>query len=44
VTGNLVVIAALLLRGGPAHMAQVLAVPAFIVAVGGVWLIAKVSD
>lgn len=44
VTGNLVVIAALLLRGGPPHMAQILAVPVFSVAVAAVWLIAKVSD
>jgi uncharacterized membrane protein YoaK (UPF0700 family) len=44
VTGNLVVIAALLVRGGPPNLAQVLAVPVFIVAVGAVWLIAKVVD
>jgi uncharacterized membrane protein YoaK (UPF0700 family) len=43
VTGNLVVIAALLVRGGPPNMAQVLAVPVFIVAVAAVWLIAKAS-
>jgi uncharacterized membrane protein YoaK (UPF0700 family) len=41
VTGNLVVIAALLVRGGPPNIAQVLAVPVFILAVGAVWLIAK---
>src|SRR5215469_12705409 len=44
VTGNIVVIAALLVRGGPPNIAQILAVPVFIVAVGGVWLIAKASD
>ena len=44
VTGNLVVIAALLVRGGPPNMAQILAVPVFIVAVAAVWLIAKASD
>src|SRR5215470_5681049 len=44
VTGNLVVIAALVVRGGPPKMAQVLAVPVFIVAVAVVWLIAKASD
>jgi uncharacterized membrane protein YoaK (UPF0700 family) len=44
VTGNLVVIAALLVRGGPPHMAQMLAVPVFIFAVAAVWLIAKASD
>jgi uncharacterized membrane protein YoaK (UPF0700 family) len=42
VTSNLVVIAALLVRGGPLNMAQILAVPVFIGAVGAVWLIAKV--
>jgi uncharacterized membrane protein YoaK (UPF0700 family) len=44
VTGNLVVIAALLVRGGPPNVNQILAVPVFILAVGGVWLIAKVLD
>src|SRR5258708_38168379 len=44
VTGNIVVIAALLVRGGPPNASQVLAVPVFIVAVAGVWLIAKASD
>ena len=44
VTGNLVVIAALLVRGGPPKIAQVLAVPVFITAVAAVWLIAKSSD
>ncbi len=44
VTGNLVVIAALLVRGGPANMALILAVPVFIVSVAVVWLIAKVSE
>src|SRR6267378_789144 len=44
VTGNLVVIAALLVRGGPPRMAQILAVPVFIVAVAAVWLFAKASD
>src|SRR5258708_34269296 len=43
VTGNLVVIAALLVRGGSPKMALILAVPAFMVAVAAVWLIAKVS-
>jgi uncharacterized membrane protein YoaK (UPF0700 family) len=42
VTGNLVVIAALLVRGGPPNLAPVLAVPVFAAAVGAVWLIAKV--
>src|SRR6266404_2125873 len=43
VTGNLVVIAALLVRGGPPNVAAILAVPVFIVAVAGTWLIAKAS-
>jgi uncharacterized membrane protein YoaK (UPF0700 family) len=41
ITGNLVVIAALLVRGGPPNMAQVLAVPVFVIAVAAVWWIAK---
>lgn len=41
VTGNLVVIAALLVRGGPPDIAQILVVPVFILAVAGAWLIAK---
>jgi uncharacterized membrane protein YoaK (UPF0700 family) len=44
VTGNLVVIAALLVRGGPPNVAEILAVPVFLFAVAGVWLIAKVSQ
>jgi len=43
VTGNLVVIAALVVRGGPPNMAQILAVPVFIIAVAAVWMIAKAS-
>jgi len=41
ITGNIVVIAALLVRGGPPDIAQVLAVPVFMVAVGFVWGISK---
>lgn len=44
VTGNLVVIAALLVRGGPPNIPQILAVPVFILAVGGVWFIVKAID
>jgi uncharacterized membrane protein YoaK (UPF0700 family) len=44
VTGNLVVIAALLVRGGPPNVNQILAVPVFILAVGGVWVVAKALD
>jgi uncharacterized membrane protein YoaK (UPF0700 family) len=43
VTGNIVVIAASLVRGGAPNLAQVLALPVFIVAVAAVWLIAKAS-
>src|SRR5262249_35544876 len=41
ITGNLVVIAAVLVRSGPVNPAPVLAVPVFAVEVGAVWLIAK---
>jgi uncharacterized membrane protein YoaK (UPF0700 family) len=41
ITGNLVVIAALLVSGRPPNMAQVLAVPVFVIAVAAVWWIAK---
>src|SRR3984957_15152828 len=44
VTGNLVVIAAFLVRGGPPRMAPILAVPVFMIAVAAVWLIAKASQ
>lgn len=44
VTGNIVVIAALLVRGGPLTVPQVLAVPVFIVAVAAVWLLARASS
>ena len=44
VTGNLVVIAALVVRGGPPKIAQVLAVPVFIAAVAAAWLVARSSD
>jgi len=43
ITGNLVVIGALLVRGGKVNLAQILAIPVFVVAVAGVWLIAKAS-
>src|SRR6516164_8650405 len=38
VTGNIVIIAAQLVYGGPPKMDQILAVPVFIVAVAGVWI------
>src|SRR5215510_14231659 len=44
VTGNLVVIATQLVRGGPPHLAPILAVPVFMMAVTAAWLIAKASD
>ena len=43
ITGNLVVIAALVVRGGPPNLAQILAVPVFMAGVAAVWLIAKGS-
>src|SRR5262249_17182990 len=47
VTGNLVVIGALVVRGGPSNLAQnpahILAVPVFMAAVSTVWLIARTS-
>jgi uncharacterized membrane protein YoaK (UPF0700 family) len=43
VTGNLVVAAADAVHGGPFNMAQVLAIPVFMLAVAAVWLIAQVS-
>jgi uncharacterized membrane protein YoaK (UPF0700 family) len=43
VTGNLVVVAALAVRGGPVNLAQVIAIPVFIVALAAVWLVARAS-
>jgi uncharacterized membrane protein YoaK (UPF0700 family) len=43
ITGNLVVVAALIVRGGRINPAQVLAIPAFILAVATTWFLAKVS-
>src|SRR5215470_18543837 len=43
ITGNLVVIAALVVRGGRINPAQILAVPVFILAVAGTWLLARAS-
>src|SRR6516164_1018252 len=43
VTGNLVVAAADAVHGGPFHLAQALAIPVFMLALAGVWLIAQVS-
>src|ERR1700680_5091857 len=43
VTGNLVVIAAKAVRGGPVNLAQVTAIPAFILALAAVWFVARAS-
>ena len=43
ITGNLVVIGALLVRHGMINPAQILAIPVFILAVAGVWLLARIS-
>ena len=42
ITGNLVVIGALLVRHGRINPAQILAIPVFILAVAGVWLLARI--
>ena len=44
ITGNLVVAAAAAVQGGPVNVAQALAIPAFMLAVAAVWLIAQASD
>jgi uncharacterized membrane protein YoaK (UPF0700 family) len=43
ITGNLVVIAALVVRGGRMNPAQVLAIPVFVFAVAAIWLLARIS-
>jgi uncharacterized membrane protein YoaK (UPF0700 family) len=43
ITGNLVVIGALVVRGGRINPAQILAIPIFMIAVAATWLIAKAS-
>jgi uncharacterized membrane protein YoaK (UPF0700 family) len=43
VTGNLVLAAAAAVRGGPLNLAQAIAIPVFIAAVGATWLIAQAS-
>src|SRR6202049_4144702 len=44
ITGNLVVAAVAVVHGGPVNVAQALAIPAFMLAVAAVWLIAQASD
>jgi uncharacterized membrane protein YoaK (UPF0700 family) len=43
VTGNLVLVAAAAVRGGPLNVAQALAIPVFILALAGAWLVAQMS-
>ncbi len=43
VTGNFVIVAALVVRGGRVNPDQILALPVFMIAVAGTWLIAHVS-
>jgi uncharacterized membrane protein YoaK (UPF0700 family) len=43
ITGNLVVIGALVVRGGRINLAQILAIPVFVLAVAAVWLLARAS-
>jgi len=43
VTGNIVVVGALIVRHNPVNPAQILAIPVFILAVAVTWLIAKAS-
>ncbi len=43
ITGNLVIVAALLVRGGQVNPDQILALPVFMSAVAATWLIAKAS-
>src|SRR5262245_40685085 len=43
VTGNLVVVAAAAGQAGPLNLTQALAIPVFMLALAGVWLIAQVS-
>src|SRR5258708_5771919 len=41
ITGHLVVLAAVIVRGGPVNLAQALAVPTFVLTVAAVWLFAR---
>jgi uncharacterized membrane protein YoaK (UPF0700 family) len=43
ITGNIVVIGALIVRHNRVNPAQILAIPVFILAVAAIWLIAKAS-
>jgi uncharacterized membrane protein YoaK (UPF0700 family) len=44
VTGNLVVVAAAAVHAGPFNLVQALAIPMFMLALAGVWLIAQISQ
>src|SRR5262249_52270602 len=44
ITGNLVLAAAAAVHGGPVHLAQLLAIPVFMLAVTTTWLIARASN
>jgi uncharacterized membrane protein YoaK (UPF0700 family) len=44
ITGNLVLAAGTVVHGGPLNLAQVLAIPVFVLALAAVWLIARASD
>ena len=44
ITGNLVLAAAAAVRGGPLHLAQLFAIPVFVLAVTTSWLIARASN
>jgi len=43
ITGNLVVVSAVAVQGGPLNVAQALAIPVFVLALAFVWLIAQAS-
>src|SRR5262252_207871 len=43
ITGNLVVIAALVVRGGRINVTQILAIPVFVLAVTATWMLARTS-
>jgi uncharacterized membrane protein YoaK (UPF0700 family) len=43
ITGNLVVLAAVAVRGRPVNVAQLLAIPAFVLTVAAVWLLARAT-
>ena len=43
ITGNLVVAAAVAVRGGPLNLAQALAIPVFMLGVAAAWLVARAS-